>query len=123
MRAARWLAAFIGGAGVMHFVRPDLFDPIVPRWLPGDARVWTQASGVAELASGVLVAIPRTRRIGGWLAAATFVGVFPANVQAAIDGGMPHVSPPFDSQAAAIVRLPMQIPLVWWAVRVARARE
>jgi uncharacterized membrane protein len=115
------LAAFIGGAGITHFVLPNFFDPIVPHWMPGSARTWTYASGAAELTSGVLVAIPRTRRLGGWLAAATFVGVFPANVQAAIDGGMAHVAPPFDSRAAAVIRLPFQIPLVWWAVRVARA--
>jgi uncharacterized membrane protein len=117
------LAALLVGAGVTHFVKPTFFDPIVPHWMPGAARFWTHASGVAEVVSGVALAVPRTRRLGGWLAAATFVAVYPANVQAVIDGGMGHVDPPFNSRTAAIIRLPLQFPLIWWAVKVARSRD
>ena len=65
------LAAVLGFAGVAHFVRPQFFDPIVPDWMPGSARTTTYVSGVVELAAAVLVANPRTRRFGGWFAAAT----------------------------------------------------
>jgi len=73
-------------AGVLHFVVPDPYAKIVPRWL-GDPRLWVYSSGVAEIISGVLVAVPRTRRIGAWAAAITIVGVYPANIQMAIDAG------------------------------------
>ncbi|MEI6495346.1 MAG: hypothetical protein WCO88_01660 [Actinomycetota bacterium] len=114
------LIIILGGAGVAHFAKPDFFDPIVPDWMPGSKRMVTYASGVVELAAALLVAIPRTRRIGGWVALITFIGVYPANIQAALDGGMKEMEPPFNSAAAAWLRLPLQLPLFWLAWRVAK---
>ncbi|HKY16709.1 MAG TPA: DoxX family protein [Microthrixaceae bacterium] len=119
-RRALGLAAFIGSAGAMHFIRPDFFDAVVPRWMPGRRRTVTHVSGVMELVGAALVVPRRTRRLGGWWCAATFIGVFPANIQMAVDGGMDDVDPPFDSPAVAWARLPMQLPMIWLAVRVAR---
>jgi uncharacterized membrane protein len=119
-RRALGLAAFIGTAGLMHFVRPDFFDVIVPDWMPGSKRSVTLVSGAFELTGAVLVANRRTRRIGAWWCFFTFLGVFPANIQAALDGGMPDAQPPFDSAAASWLRLPLQLPMLWWARRVAR---
>jgi len=108
------LAVLLAGAGVTHFARPRPYDSIVPRWLPGSPRAWTYASGAAELAAGAAIACPRTRRAGGLAAAALFAAVFPANVQMAIDWRH-HAAP---LRAAAIGRLPLQAPLIWWALRV-----
>jgi uncharacterized membrane protein len=119
-RAAWAVAGILGGAGVMHFVKPDFFDPIVPDWMPGEARTTTYVSGVAELASAALVLHPRTRRLGGWAALLTFLGVYPANIQAALDGGMASAEPPMDSAAVAWLRLPFQFPMFWLAWKVAR---
>jgi uncharacterized membrane protein len=119
-RRAIGLAAFIGGAGAMHFVRPEFFDAVVPDWMPASKRTVTHVSGLVELCGALLVIPRRTRRLGGWWCAATFVGVFPANVQAAVDGGMKDMDPPFDSAALAWARLPMQLPMIWTAIRVAR---
>ena len=94
--------------------------PLSTTWMPGSARLVTYLSGVVEVAAAVLIANPRTRRLGGMLALATFVGVYPANVQAALDGGMQGMEPPFDSAAAAWIRLPFQFPLFWLAWRVVR---
>jgi uncharacterized membrane protein len=118
--AALGLAAFIGGAGVMHFVQPQFFDDIVPDWMPGDPRTTTYVSGVAEITAGVLIAAPRTRRAGALLALATFVGVFPANVWGAVQGGYPNVEGFGGSATAAWLRLPLQIPMIWWAWKVAQ---
>ena len=102
----------------MHFVSPKFFDEIVPDWMPGSKRTVTHMSGVFELASAALIAYPRTRRLGGLVALLTFIGVYPANIQSALDGGIASASPPFDSAAAAWIRLPLQIPLFAWAWRV-----
>jgi len=105
-------------AGILHFVIPDAYARIVPRGL-GDARAIVYASGVAEAAAGVLLTSSRTRRLGGWCTAAVLVAVFPANVQMALDarsdGGAVQV-------AVAWLRLPLQVPLVLWALRHARRR-
>lgn len=114
------LAAFIGGAGVMHFVRPQFFDDVVPDWMPGDPRITTYASGVVEIAAGVLIAVPRTRRAGALLALATFVGVYPANIWGAVQGGYDNVEGFGGTAAAAWLRLPLQIPMIWWAWKVAQ---
>jgi uncharacterized membrane protein len=108
------LAVLLAGAGVTHFARPRPYDSIVPRWLPGSARGWTYASGAAELAVSAAIACPRTRRTGGLAAAVLFAAVFPANVQMAIDWR--HRAAPL--RAVAIGRLPLQAPLIWWALRV-----
>jgi uncharacterized membrane protein len=118
--AALGLAAFIGGAGVMHFVRPQFFDDVVPDWVPGEPRTTTSASGVVEIAAGVLIAVPRTRRAGALLALATFVGVYPANIWGAVQGGYENVEGFAGTATAAWLRLPLQIPMIWWAWKVAQ---
>ena len=115
------LIGMLAGAGTLHLVHPKPFDQLVPEVL-GNRRLWTYGSGVAELAGAALLAHPRTRRFGGWWAAALLVAVFPGNVKAALDGGMQSAPAPLDSAAAAWLRLPLQIPLVAWALRHARGR-
>jgi uncharacterized membrane protein len=114
--SARLLAGLLTAAGIGHFALPRQFDALVPRALPGRPRVWTQLSGVAELALAAAVAHPRTRRRGAHAAAALFVAVFPANVQMALDWR----HRPAPSRTVAYGRLPLQAPLVWWALRVGR---
>jgi uncharacterized membrane protein len=110
------LAGLLGVAGVSHFAIPGFYDAIVPHAIPGPARAWTLASGVVELACAAAVALPRTRRLGATVAAVLFVAVFPANIQMAVDWR----SRPALDQAIAYGRLPLQIPLVLWALAVRR---
>ena len=112
------LAALLTTTGVAHFIVPKQFDAIVPRALPGRPRTWTYLSGAAELATAAAVASPNTRRLGGLAAAGLFLAVFPANIKMAYDW---RTRPP-PQRAAALGRLPLQVPLVWWGLRVARGR-
>lgn len=114
--AAAGLVVLLTSTGVLHFATPAQFDDIVPEQLPGAARTWTHLSGVAELMVAALIAAPRTRRLGALLAAVLFVAVFPANVKMAIDWS----DRPVGMRALAYGRLPLQIPLVMWAVLVYR---
>lgn len=116
--AALGLAGLLGVAGVAHFVATDAYATIIPRVLPAP-RAWVYASGVAELTCAGLVVAPRTRRLGGWLTAGLFVALFPANVQMALDGGVAGGGL-LGSPLAVWLRLPLQIPLIAWAVWVAR---
>ena len=118
-RRALGLAALLLGAGTVHLVAPAPFDAMVPRAMPGRPRSWTYASGVAELATGAAVAAPGTRTLGGLAAAGLFVAVFPANVAMARSWQRsPRVGRAMT--AGAWARLPLQVPLVAWALRVAR---
>lgn len=110
------LSALMVGAGIIHFVAPEPYARIVPRSL-GHPRLLVAASGVAEVAAGGLLAIERTRRVGAWLTLLILVGVFPANVQMALDGGIKGYGFPLGSPVLAWLRLPLQVPLVAWAWR------
>jgi len=106
-------------AGILHFVVPRGYQRIVPRVL-GHAPLLVAASGVAEIAAGLLVAVPRTRRLGAAIAFAIFLLVWPANVQMALDGGFPDAGSSVGSALVAWIRVPMQLPLLVWAWRQAR---
>jgi uncharacterized membrane protein len=114
-RAALRLAALLATSGTLHFAKPEPFDTLIPPELPGTPRAWTYLSGVAELGVAGLLAAPRTRRLGGTLAVALFVAVFPGNLHAVrLFWRRPLV------RAAMIARLPMQVPLIMAALK---ARE
>lgn len=108
-RRARLLAGLLAATGVLHLVRPQLYDPIIPRVLPGAPRAWTYVSGVAELTLAAALMVPAGRRRAAQATAVFFVVVFPANVQMALDGG-----------AIAWARLPLQLPLILWALSIAK---
>ncbi|TYP88505.1 hypothetical protein [Blastococcus xanthinilyticus] len=113
---ATWLGALLGGSGLLHLVRPRTYEWLVPPEL-GDARAWVLASGVAEIGTAVLLAPPATRRAGGWAAAALLVGFVPAHLHTF--RVVPRKPVPL---TVAAVRLPLQVPLVAAALRVARGR-
>jgi len=110
------LAAMLLGVGTTHFLMPKPFDAIVPAELPGSARFYTYASGLAELATGAMLLTPRTRRFGAAAAVALFVSVFPANVN------MVRLwkDKPLIMRLGAIVRLPLQIPMIVAALKIYR---
>lgn len=112
------LAGFLLVAGLAHFAFPRPYRRIVPRLL-NDPAFWVRLTGGVEIGCAALVAYPRARRLGASLAIVIFVAVFPANVQLALDGGLPGEPFPWGSPAIAWLRLPLQIPLILWAQRVA----
>ena len=107
------LAAALGGSGVLHLVRPQTYAWLVPPEL-GDARSWVLGSGVAEIGTAVLLSAPSTRRAGGWAAAGLLIAFVPAHLHA-----MRAVRGRPVALAVAVVRLPLQLPLVRIALRVA----
>jgi uncharacterized membrane protein len=114
--AAHRLAALLLGSGVLHFAVPRPYDTIVPAELPGSARFYTYASGVAELIAGALLVSPRTRRLGGLAALAVFICVYPANLNLV----RLWWNKPVAWRIAAIARLPLQIPMITGALKVWR---
>lgn len=114
-RRAVALSIFLGGAGASHFAVPKFYDVMIPERLPGAPRTWTYGSGGAEIAVATAVLIPRTRRIGGLAAALLFAGVLPGNIKQALDA---RRSDSTAFRIGTLLRLPMQLPLIAWALKV-----
>ena len=120
-RRARYvLAGGLAAMTVLHLARPRVFEVMIPDWLPGDPTAWNLAATAAEGTSAVLLARADTARLGGIAAFATFFGVWIANIQAAVDGGYRGVPGWLGSPEAAWLRVPLQLPLLWWSARIAR---
>lgn len=106
------LAALMVYAGVMHFVAPGAFIPMVPAWLPAPAAL-VAISGAVEILCGLGLLVPGTRRWAAWCLVALLIAVFPANVNMALN----HL--PFGRHEvptwALWARLPLQAVLVAWA--------
>jgi len=114
--AAQRVAAMLVGIGTVHFLAPRPFDTIVPVELPGHARLYTYASGAAEVSIGALLLPRRTRRFAALAAALLFVAVFPANVN------MVRLwwDKPLPMRIAALARLPLQIPMITTVLKIRR---
>lgn len=122
-------SAFFTGAGVMHFVRPDFFESVVPDWFP-DKQLANRGSGAAEVVLGLGLLAPPTRRMSAYGLAALTVIVFPANIDMAlndvelkpVDGRMTRSVGTASGASRLVnwVRLPLQLPLVYAMWRVAR---
>ena len=108
------LGAVLTTTGLLHLLVPKPYDGLIPGWLPGPARTWVYGSGLAELACAAGVLAPRTRRRGATATALLFVAVFPGNIEMAVHpGDVPRW--------LALARLPLQVPLLLWALQVRRA--
>jgi uncharacterized membrane protein len=112
----RLLALFFIGAGVNHFVNPRFYEAIVPPSLKDEAARVVQISGVAELAGGLGVLLPSTRRLSGTGLVALLAAVFPANLYMAKEPGRFKSVPRW----ALYARLPLQPLMMLWAWRATR---
>ena len=102
-------------AGVMHFVYPSAYAQIVPPALPAPLLL-VYLSGVAEIAVGVGLLYPPTRRAAAVATMLLLAAIFPANVYMAVSGVA--VQGPVSADPSPAVRwgrLPLQAVLVAWA--------
>ena len=115
--AARTLAAFMVGSGMAHFAAPGYFRDLVPSWVPARSGV-VALSGAADIAVGVLVAVPATRRAGAWATGALITAYLPAHLEplrsrSTAQGGL-------DRPLGVAARVAVNLGYVAWAVGVAR---
>jgi uncharacterized membrane protein len=108
------IAAIFIVAGLLHLVVPSPYEGIMPPWLPYP-RELVLLSGVFQIAGGLGVLHPRTRRAAGWGLILLLLAVWPANVQMLLDARASGA--PAAVQALLALRIPLQIPLIWWVWR------
>ena len=109
------LYTLMGGSGLLHLLAPGPYRSIIPAPLRGQAAALITVSGVVEIICAMLLVVPRTRRLGAYAIAALLVAVFPANIQMAMDSrhGIAGI--------LTWLRLPLQAPLILWALSFRRA--
>jgi uncharacterized membrane protein len=108
-------ALFFVGAGINHFLRTGFYLRMMPPYVPFHLSA-VYASGVAEIALGLLLLVPQTTVVAAWGIIALLVAVFPANVQMALH---PDTFPEF-TPAALWIRLPLQPLMMAWAFWLTR---
>lgn len=117
----RKLRLRVGGSlvfmAVLHVILPKPFLKIIPRSL-GAPRFWNLAAAAAEGTAGALLLSndPEKQKVGGALATATFIGVYPANISMAVQAGKPTSLPAI----AAWLRLPLQFPMIASGIKLAK---
>ena len=104
-------------AGAGHLIATRLYMGIMPSYLPAH-RELVLISGAAEIAGGVGVLLPQTQRAAAWGLVALLIGVFPANLWMVQH---PDRYPGIPLWAMWL-RLPLQLPLLWWAYRYTRPK-
>jgi uncharacterized membrane protein len=116
-RAQRVTGALFIAGGLNHFVIPRAYRQIVPPGF-GDPGKLVAISGVAEVAGGVGVLLPRTRRLSGLGLIALLLAVFPANLHMARNPERFRRIPRW----ALYARLPLQPLMIWSVWRTTRGR-
>ncbi len=97
-------------SGVFHLINPAGFMFLMPPWLPEPISL-IYLSGVAELIAAIGLLLRQK-----WAPVFTvlvLLAVWPANWWFAIDA----ITTNPDIALVAWLRLPLQIPLIWWALR------
>ncbi len=117
-RAQRLTGGLFIAAGLNHFAVPRAYRAIVPPGFGDPARV-VAISGVAEVAGGVGVLLPPTRRISGLALIALLLAVYPANLHMARNPERFRRIPRW----ALYARLPLQPLMVWGVWRATRRRS
>ncbi|MFT4035436.1 MAG: hypothetical protein QM679_07660 [Patulibacter sp.] len=116
----RTIGVFFSGAGILHLVRPQLYEPIMPPQLPRH-RELILLSGVAEIVGGALYLPRGSRTFASWWLLLLLIAVFPSNIymtmqprfQRSVPGGLP----------ALLARLPLQFVGMWWVRELAKRSQ
>jgi len=110
------VGAFLA-SGTVHLVRPEVYEPLMPSWVPAHREV-ILASGAAEIAGALGMLFPPTRRLAGLASAALLLAVYPGNLKMAVDASRTRNTP---FKVAAYGRLPLQLPMIRGAWQTWRA--
>ncbi|HEX8425018.1 DoxX family protein [Hymenobacter sp.] len=112
------LALIFVGAGILHFVAPAPYLRIMPPYLPAPLLL-VYLSGAAEVAGGIGLLLPATRRLASWGLILLLVAVFPANVYMLQTHGLGPSVPLW----VLWLRLPLQPLLMVWVYWSARVKQ
>ncbi|HUS33164.1 MAG TPA: DoxX family membrane protein [Kofleriaceae bacterium] len=118
---ARWaLTVVMVAAGANHFIATATYVGMMPAELPAHLAL-VYISGIAEIAGGLGLILPQTRKLAAYGLIALFIAVFPANLNMALNH-LPLGTTPVPTWALW-ARLPLQVVFILWAWAVSRTPE
>jgi uncharacterized membrane protein len=100
--------AFMVYAGINHFLKPKMYYPFFPDYLPKDAL--NIVSGIAEIVVGLMVFVPQYRAWGTWGILVLMLAFLPLHI---ID--IFRENPAVGTHKIALIRLPFQFLFILWA--------
>ena len=105
------LAILFIAAGSLHFLIPQTYIRIMPPYIPAHEML-VHISGACEILGGLGVLFnPPIRTLAAWGLVALLIAVMPANIYMATNHATFSKIPVW----ALYLRLPLQLPLIWWA--------
>jgi uncharacterized membrane protein len=96
----------------MHFANPGFYLKIMPKWIPMHKEM-VVISGFAEIAGGIGLLLPWTRRAAAWGIILLLIAVFPANIYMALQDV--HMVEGLSTGIVRWIRLPIQFLAISWA--------
>ena len=114
------LAGFFVLAGCLHFVFSTSYMKIVPPWLPWHFAL-VMISGIFEIAGGLGLLFQFMRRFAGYGLILLSLAVLPANMQMVLNAHA--VGDAIAWQALLLMRLPLQLLLIFWIWRVIQPNQ
>lgn len=112
------MAALYIGAGLYHFINPAFYLSVMPEWLPyHDLANWS--SGVVEIILGAMLLPERTRIFAARMIALMLTVFF----------FVIHIPMVFHYEVntlmfwIAMIRIPLQVVLIGWALKFAGNRK
>ena len=104
---------FYIGAGVNHFWHPKGYIDLIPPYLPVHYLL-NIISGILEISGSILMMIPYTRKLSVIIIISLLIAFIPVHIYMVQMNGC--ISSNFCIASwMAWARLPLQVPLIWWA--------
>lgn len=108
-----FFAAFLILSAIAHLVKPGVYAPMIPDFIPDN--VANILAFITELATGILLVLPKYRKWGGLAFMALMIAFLPIHIW-----DYTKDLPMMGSKMAAIVRIVVQFLLIyagWWIYR------
>jgi len=116
--SARLLGVGFISTGTLHFLRPKMYEAIMPPYIPAHPEM-VAISGAGEIIGGVAALFPRAHPFARPWLIALLVAVFPANVHMAVNAddikGLPDIP-----RWLLWARLPVQALFIAWVIHATR---
>ena len=101
-------------AGINHFIKPAMYYPIIPPYLPWPVTI-NIISGIAEIILAGMLVFKSTRRLAAIGIIIMLIAFIPAHVYMIQKGGCMSAEVCIPAWAAWLRLFPLQFLLMYWA--------